>query len=284
MGRAARPSDIYRLPEHTRQAPPRPNTPAPEPPPRFPRWIAVVGVVAALLVVIGVIQAVDEANTGDAPLVDVVTEDHAVAALTLYGAQASTIQKLQVREDVLAPPGPGDTAAVLADGIRKTQTALDAARGIVGANPLATGYWNSGAHSDVVEEFHSLNREAEDIAVLAATHDTLYGGSGAIPLSQARDQILAMGASSDHRPPLDDWAGALLNQLERRDSRDAALQAQAATVSLWAFDIRRLEPAAERLLHNYVSQLPPTTVDGLHGHPVAGPALEILESKRGQIG
>jgi hypothetical protein len=283
MGRAARPSDIYRLPEHTRQAPLRPSTPPPEPPPRLPKWIPVAGAIAGLLVVGGFIAAATDANTGNAPLVDVVTEDHAVAALTLYGAQASTIEKLQVREDILAPPGPGDAAALLANGIRTTQSSLDAAREVVGANPLATGYWNSGAHSDILEEFNRLNRDAQDIAILAATHDTLYGGSGAIPLGQARNQIIGMGLSSASRPPLEDWANALLAQLERRDSRDAAMQAQAATVSLWAFEIKRLEPAAERLLHNYVSQLPPATVDGLHGHPVAGPALKILEAKRGPI-
>jgi hypothetical protein len=285
MGRTARPSDIYRLPEHARPEPVRPHIPsAPPPPPRFPRWIAVVAVIiATALIGTGLIRAATVANTGDGPLVDVVSEDHAVAALKLYGAQASTLEKLRAREDIFEPPGPSDTAAVVADGMRRSQEALDAARKIVGADPLASGYWNSGEHTELLEEFASLHREADEIALLTNTHDTLYGGSGAIPLPQARERIIAMFTSSMLRPPIEDWGQALLEQLERQDRRDAAFQARAATGSLWAFEIKRVEPAAERLLHNYVSQLPAPTVEGLRGHPVAGPAIEILESKRGPI-
>jgi hypothetical protein len=279
----ARPSDIYRLPEHVRQAPLRPSPEPPPPPSRFPAWMGVAGVVAAVLVVLGLVLGGTVANTGNEPLVDVVTEDHAIAALTLYGAQVSAIEELRRREDIFAAPGPGAAASVAAQGVRQSQRALNAARKVVGANPLASGYWNSGAHSEVIEDLRRLSQHADLIALLTSTHDTLYSGTGSIPLAEARDRINAAVTGRPQPGPLVAWGNALLEQMEERSRRDEAERARANAGAQWAFEVTKVEPAAVRLLHNYIARQSPATISGLRGHPVAGPALAALERDRGPL-
>src|SRR5687768_9118137 len=107
MVRTARPSDLYRLPDARRAA----SDSASEPPPprrRFPAWLGVALVLAVVLVVSGLIGTTAAPNTGTAPLVDIVREDQAIAALALYGAQADAIAELKQRQDIYALPGPRD--------------------------------------------------------------------------------------------------------------------------------------------------------------------------------
>ncbi|MPZ73756.1 MAG: hypothetical protein GEU74_11080 [Nitriliruptorales bacterium] len=279
----ARPSDIYRLPEHARPVPPRAAPPEPPQRSRFPGWMRAAGAVAAVLVVVGIVRGSNIATTGDAQLVDVVSEDHATAALTLYGAQASTIEQLREREDIYGNPGPGATSAIAAEGIRQSQRALNDAREVAGADPLAAGYWNSAAHSEVIEDLRGLREQAELIALLTATHDTLYSGAGSIPLPEARDRLNGAFSDSSQPTPMRQWADALLEEMEERDRVSEATQAREATGDLWRFEVKKVEPAADRLLHHYVARLSPATINGLRGHPVAGPALELLERDRGPV-
>lgn len=283
MPRAARPSDIYRLPKQTRAS--QSPFPEPDPPPRrrFPAWVAVAGVLAVALIISGLVRGATEAAApGNVPLVDVVSEDQAIAALRLYGAQASTIDDLQRREDIYASPGPGAAAGVARRGLEQVQAALTDARRMPGADPLAAAYWNSPEHVAVIDELNGSYVDARDISLLAATHDTLFSGSGAIQLPAAYDQLNGRFESRRHSS-LNQWASALVEQMEDRNRVAEAAAAREATGQSWARQVRSLRPAATAELVAYIEGLPPVTVDGLRGHPVAGPALRLLEQHSRQV-
>lgn len=277
--RTARPSEVYRLPEH--QQPPAPREPQPPPRPRrFPIWVGVAGLLAVVLVASGLVRGTGQANPGGAPLVDIVSEDQAIAALALYGAQATTVADLQERSDIYATPGPRDAARAVERGLAKTQHALDAARELPGADPLATAYWNAQEHTAVLRVFDQVRAEASAIALLAATHDTLYSGTGSIPLADAYDLITGAFSGQPWPEPLAAWAHALIEQMEDRNRVAEAAAARAAVGELWKGRVAALKPAAVPALLDYVNGLPGTTVQGLRGHPVAGPALKQLESEQ----
>lgn len=277
MVRTARPSDLYRLPDGRRA----PSGSAPEPPPsrsRFPAWLGIALVLAAVLVVSGLIGTSAPPTTGNAPLVDIVREDQAIAALALYGAQADTIAQLQERRDIFALPGPRDAALVAQRGANNAQQTLDAARKLVNPDPLVSEYVHRQAHVTVTSFLAELATIGNTIAVLSSTHDTLYAGEGSIPLTQAATQISSLVAAGNTPAPLRGWATALLDQMEDRPSAVAANQARAGSQRFWAAKVKALEPAAVDELRTYLSGLPDVTVQGLRGHPVAGPALERLEA------
>lgn len=276
--RSARPSEVYRLPQATDPAP----TPPPTPPPpqrRFPIWIGVAGLLGVVLAASGLVRG-GGAAPGQAPLVDIVSEDHAIAALDLYGVQATTIAQLRERSDIYAPPGPPDAERVARDGTAQTQRALDAARAIGDADPLASGYWNAGSHSNLIIELEQVRAEAEVIALLTATHDTLYSGTGSIPLPQAYKHISAALAGQQWTPALTTWGRALLDQMEERDRVSEAVAARENAGQLWSARVQNLQPAATSELLDYVNGLPGATVEGLRGHPIAGPALQRLEREQ----
>lgn len=238
-------------------------------------WLVVAGLTAFVLVVAGLVRGGTGALPDDAPVVDVVSEDQAIAALALYHTEARAVDALQTAADILAPPGPPAAAAAAGQAAGAVQTALERARAQPGPDPLVAAYWNDGGHTSFVDHLTTLRTEAELVALLAATHDTIYGGAGAIPLRDAQERMLSAFGSA--RPaPLVAWAEALLYQLEDADRRDAAAQARETTRRWWAGRVMTLSPPAVDRLTTYVDALPRTTRRGLRGNPVAGPAIEHL--------
>ena len=290
MPRSARPSDIYRLPEHTRPTADSEAAPPPGPPRRrFPVWVGVAGALAIALIVSGLVRGATEAVPGNVPLVDVVSEDQAIAALRLYGAQASTIDELKQRAEIYSSPGPRDAAQVATRGATAVQKALKDARKIGNADPLFSQYVNHGDHPTIANFIGSSADLANTIALLASTHDTLYSGSGTIALDEASVRLRGLAANGNTWRPVDQWATALLEQMEDRNRVQEAADARAATQDLWDADVNSLEPVAMAELQAYLNGLPEVTVDGLRGHPVAGPALRLLEEhsrdvSRGEAG
>lgn len=278
MVRSARPSDLYRLPDARRAAPGSGESEPPPPRRRFPAWLGVALVLAAVLVVSGLIGTTASPNTGSAPLVDVVREDQAIAALALYGAQADAIAELQERQDIYALPGPRDAAQVARRGANEAQRTLDAARKLVNPDPLVAQYVQHQDHVAVTASLAELAAIGDMIAVLSLTHETLYSGQGSIPLAEASTQISSLVGSGGTPAPLREWGGALLDQLEDRPSAVAANDARAGSQRLWASKVQDLEPAAVAELQTYLAGLPPVMIQGLRGHPVAGPALKRLEA------
>ena len=286
MPRAARPSDVYRLPEHTR--PPTSAGPPPGPPTRrFPVWVGVAGVLAAALIISGLVRGATEAAApGNVPLVDVVSEDQAIAALRLFGAQAATINALRERTDIYANPGPRDAAQTARRGAAEVDKALAAARNVVNPQPLLRTYVQSHDHPAVARRIAEAASLADTIAVLASAHDTLYSGTGSIPLEQAYTQLSNIASGGAIDPAIDRWARALLLQMEDRNRVQEAVEARAASQQVWADTITALRPAAVAELQTYLGALPPVTVQGLRGHPVAGPGLRLLEQdlRKGRAG
>lgn len=246
-------------------------------------WIGVAGLLAAVLVLSGLVRGAGTTTTGDAPIVDIVSEDQAIAALQLYGAQVSVVEDLKEREDIFADTGPGDAAARAARGIDQTQEALSEARALPGPDPLAAEYYRAAEHPEFLNALSRVRTEAEIIALLAATHDTLYSGSGSISVPEAYEQINGLFAGSRRPPPLAEWAQALVEQIEDRDRLQAASSAREEAGNLWLARVTNLEPGAVDALRQYVEGLPAVTVEGLRGHPVAGPGLDYLERDMRQV-
>lgn len=278
MVRTARPSDLYRLPDARRAAPGSGGSEPPEPRRRFPAWLGVALVLATVLVVSGLIGTTASPNTGTAPLVDIVREDQAIAALALYGAQADAIAALKQREDIYALPGPRDAAMAARRGANQAQTTLDAARKVINPDPLVTEYVQRQDHATVTAWLAELAVIGDMIALLSLTQDTLYSGQGSIPLGEAHDQISSLVTSGGTPAALRAWGAALLDQMEDRPSAAAANDARAGSQRLWAEKVSALEPAAVPELRTYLSGLPPVMIQGLRGHPVAGPALKRLDA------
>ena len=280
MARTARPSDLYRLPEHSHAD--QATAPRPEPPSRrrLPTWVGIALVLAAVLVISGVLGTTAAPVPGEAPLVDIVSEDQAIAALTLYGAQASTIAELQERKQIYANPGPGDAARVAALGAAETERALSTARALPNPDPLVQSYVQNPGHAANVLLLHDAQRTAGTIALFASTHDTLYSGSGSIPLDEAYKRIASELSGGGRPAPLDSWGRALMDIIEERGGRWEAMQGRANSQEHWAQMVTSIQPAGVAALQAYIDGLPTATMEGLRGHPVAGPALEMLEQQR----
>lgn len=281
--RATRPSDVYRLPDEPR----RPSAAQPEKPPpprrRLPLWVGVAGLLAVVLVLSGLVRSSGSTTTGQAPIVDIVSEDQAIAALALHAAQASVVEDLKARQDIYANPGPGAAAARARRGVGATQKALDTARDIPGADRLAADYYRAAEHPQFIAGLARVRAEAGVIALLAATHDTLYSGSGTIAVQDAYDQIAGTFAGTRWARPLTQWANALMEQMEDRDRLAEANAGRQAAGELWRIRVGALEPAAVDELREYIHGLPAVTVEALRGHPVAGPGLDHLERDRRQV-
>lgn len=246
-------------------------------------WAGVAGLLAIVLVASGLLRGSGTATTGDAPIVDIVSEDQAIAALQLHAAQASVVDDLRDRQDIYANPGPGDAAARAAQGVRATQEALDEARNLVGADRLAADYYRAAGHAAFITALDRARADADLIALLTATHETLYTGAGTIPVQEAYNQITGAFAGTRHPRALTEWAQALVEQMEDRDRLAEANAGREAAGALWQARVQGLEPAAVDELRRYIEGLPAVTVEGLRGHPVAGPGLEYLERDRRQV-
>lgn len=285
MVRSARPSDVYRLPEQTRPAPPRRHeAPEPDGPQRrFPAWLAVAGVLAVALVVSGAVLGASTPTTGEAPLVDIVSEDQAIAALSLYGAEAWTLEDLVERREIFSTPGPGASARRAGQGADAVEQALEDARDVPNPDALAAAYWDDGGHAVLAERLRGLQQLGDFVAMLTNTHDTLYAGAGSVPLPEAYQRISSAVSGGGYPAPVRAWGYALLEEMEERPRQQQAARSRARTQRLWAQVVTSLQPAAVPALVEYLNGLPPVTVDGLRGHPVAGPALQTLERQTRQV-
>jgi len=243
--------------------------------------VIVAGLLAVGLIASGVVRGAT--TTGDAPLVDIVSEDQAIAALGLYAAQVTAIEDLRGRSDIYANPGPGDAATAARRGAARTQKALEEARAVPGPDPLAAAYYRASEHSTLVGRLDRIRAEGELIALLTQTHDTLYSGTGSIALPVAYEQITGAFAGARRPRPLAQWAQALVEQMEERDRRGQAGAARQEAGQLWAARVDALEPAAVGALRLYIDGLPAVTVEGLRGHPVAGTGLAHLERQQRQV-
>jgi hypothetical protein len=246
-------------------------------------WAGVAGVFAVVLIASGLLRGSGTTTTGEAPVVDIVSEDQAIAALGLYAAQVSVVEDLRAREDIYANPGPGDAAQRATRGLRETQEALDTARDIPGADRLAADYYRAAEHPEFIAALDRIRTEAQLIALLTATHDTLYSGSGTIAVQDAYDQITGAFTGTRRPRPLTEWAQALVEQMEERGRLAEANAGRDAAAELWRVRISRLRPGAVDDLRRYVEGLPAITVEGLRGHPVAGPGLEYLDRDQRQV-
>lgn len=232
---------------------------------------------AVILIVSGALRGAPDPSPDDVPIVDVVSEDQAVTALRLYSAQASAVSNLQAREDIFANPGPADAAAAARRGVAEVQAALTAARSMPD-DSLAAVYWNSGEHAVVIDELNEVYRDARDIALLAATHDSLYSGTDAISLPEAYDQLNNRFSNPRH-PELNRWAEALIDQMEQQERMVDAVNFRESAGRVWAEQLGTLRPGAVLPLRRYLESLPSATVDNLRGHPVTGPPLAQLEQQ-----
>lgn len=276
MAPPARPSDLYRLPTDPQSAEAEPS---PGPPPHGgPAWL---GILALVLVGIGLFAIGTTGGGGGGgtvnPIVDVVSEDQAVAALRTHAEALQAIRDVQARSDIYADGGPANALRTAQGGQARTRQALRAARAQPGADALAAAYWHHPAHERFGQQLREVVALAGQIRLLAATHETLYSGTGEIDPQEAHRGLVSL--FSGRRPatdPLAGWGEALLDEIEGRDGRATAIEGRAATQRFWAGKVAALRPPAVRELRTYVVALPAGTVEALRGHPVAGPAVEDL--------
>lgn len=276
MPHPARPSDVHRLPDKpdARAAVDDDQVATPRRPPLL--WLVLAALLAAGLIAAGAVRGARPATPSDQRLADVVDENQAVAVLALYEAEASVASALHQRRDPYTPPGPGDAAIVAERGRDEVQRRLEAARRQATTNPVAARYAATAGHAGFVRRLDELGHEAEQIALLAAAHDTIYDGRGAVPLSNAQHQMTSLFSDGARPRPFAAWARALLDEIDGRDRRLQAEQARAATRDYWAAQLERMRLPAEGLLLEYVTALPDATVRSLRDHAVAGPALARL--------
>lgn len=287
MARTARPSDIYGKPQHNPHVA-RPAAPSGPPPPRgrrVPAWLWVAVALAVALVVSGLIggRGPGPPPVADAPLVDIVSEDQAVAALALYAAEADTIDQLSERQKIYEGGGPPAAAGVARRGAASVQSALEKARAVPGGDPLYTDYVGNGGHVVAQQSLTTAGAIAETIALLSAAHESIYSGTGEIGIDEAYQAISAAVSSGRTPGALNFWGVALLEEIENRPRHQEAAQARVQSAEYWANFVAHMEPAATPELTTYINGLPAVTVEGLRGHPVAGPALQRLEEGSRQV-
>lgn len=285
MPLAPRPSDIHRLPPppsaatstgllDRRSAPPSDGEVHTTR--RPPRWLALIAVLLFLGILGGILLAPDGGVVGDTsqPLVDVATEDQAIVALEVYEAESVAIADLTARTDVFANPGPGDVRRVAARGVESVRSALGRARDLPAPGTLAESWWLGRDHDRLVAELAGLEERAGLIASLTATHDSLYGGAGEVSVEEAAASLAGIPVLAPD--PAAGWVAALRAELEGGGDAPSAQQARAAVGVDWAARLSTLQPVAAEELRAYLGQLSPRVLQGLTGHPVAGPGLRRL--------
>jgi hypothetical protein len=251
-----------------------------EDPPRRPRWAALAGVAVLAIVGAAVLGAPDDVGEGGiAPaVVDVVSEDQAIAALAIYRAQAEARDSLLLDRSLYAPPGPSVLIREAEDAANEVRARLDAARSIPDADPTVRSYWAANEHDDYVQRLELAVVGIREINLLAATHDTIFDGAGAVSLPSAEQELTSryLTGTVDESTPLAEWGRALLAELDGADDRGRAETARAATDAWWAERASELAPPATEPLRAYLGGLPSSTLTGLEGHPLAGPGLSRL--------
>lgn len=242
------------------------------------------GVAVLAIIGIGLLIAPDDVGEGGIPpaVVDVVSEDQAIAALALYRAQAEAQESLSIDRSLYAPPGPSQLVGAAEAAAGAVHERLTAARGIPDADAAVRAYWEAGEHDAFLQVLQGSVEAIREINLLAAAHDSIYDGAGAIPLPDAEAELASRyltGIEQADRP-MTEWGHALLAALDGADDRERAETARAATDEWWqAHTGAALEPPATEALRAYLGGLPPSTLTGLEGHPVAGPGLQLLRGR-----
>lgn len=270
MTRSPRPSQVHRLPAPNGEPPP------PQAPQRRGRRgpLLVVGTAAAALLLLAMLTDTGPRPPQLVPL-DITSEDEAVAALGLFAAQDAATAA--IGPQILGQPGPQEMARKARTGAESAAVALRHARSQPASGGLAAAYWSSPGHDWLVGELRNLADLADDIGLLAAVHDTLYGGAGLIAADEAEHALVNRFRAG--RPPataLAGWSDLLLAELDGHDATAPATQARRATEQHWAQAAARARPPDVDRLRDYVASLHPALLEGLRGHPVAGPALDRL--------
>lgn len=224
----------------------------------------------------GILLAPDGGVVGDAsqPLVDVATEDQALVALQVYEAESIALEELAARPDVFANPGPGEVHRVAARGVESVRSALGRARDLPAPGTLAESWWLDRDHDRLLAELAGLEQRASLIESLTATHDSIYGGAGEVSVEEALSRLST--APTAGQDPLGGWANALRAELEGAGDAALARQARELVGLDWAARLSNLQPIDAQPLRTYLGQLPPRVLQGLSGHPAAGPALRRL--------
>lgn len=284
MPLAPRPSDVHRLPPPPAASatglldpgPPPSQDPAARRPPRPPRWLTPVAVLLFLAILGGILLAPDGGVVGDGsqPLVDVATEDQTIAALHLYEAESVAMEELTARTDPYANPGPGEVQRIAVEGVEAVRSALGQAREVSAPGTLAESWWLDRDHDRLLAELSGLEQHAGFIAALTATHDSLYGGAGEVSVDEARASVAAIPAEA--AASLVQWAGALRAELDGVGDGARARQVRELVGQEWAGRLATLRPVATGELASHLGQLSPRVLQGLGGHPVAGPGLRRL--------
>jgi hypothetical protein len=215
-------------------------------------------------------------------VVDVVAEDQAIAMLALYQTEADALSELQY------PPNGGfddpdrvlrrtqELTATADRGAAAITAALRRARSTRTTEPLVERYADAGDHQRLIDNLGAVAAAATAIEEIESLHQTVIEGSGA-PQSPVNLQRFA-SRSRLVGEAYAAWARALMEHLDGTDRTAQAQQARAATVRTWWERVRRLEPGSMAELHFALRALPETTITALRDHPVAGPALQRLDS------
>jgi hypothetical protein len=277
-----RPSDVFGPPDG-RKPLPAPADDDTQRRRRGPQWPVLAGAAVLAVVIAGLVAAPSEIGESGVPpaVVDVVSEDQAIAALALYRAQAETYQALAVERSLYTPPGPGPIVQAAEQGLVLVRQRLEEARQHTDADPAASRYWTSADHDALLQRLESAQRDIGEANLLALIHDSVYDGAGSVPLDRAELELASRYATgtADRDGPLLPWGRALLGEFEGLDGRAAAEQARANVDPWWSERVETLRPVAGEPLLAYLGGLPPSTVRGLEGHPLAGPGLELLRAQ-----
>lgn len=273
MRRQLRPSQVFGRPDDPSATalldPPKGSPPTRR---RPPRWALALAAVVTLAVggLLAAPQPLDPL-TGRPQVVDLSNVDQAVAVLAVYGAEAAVVEEARGTADIYAVPGPGDAAARLTAHGEEIGLLLATARAQSGVHALAAAYANAGAHDELRHSVEQAATVARELALLAAAHDSVYGGAGAVTALEVQQGLTSLlGTAAGVRAV---WAQALLEQTDGVDRRVQAEQARSEAAVQWAARVRGLNVAAEPALRDYVAALPDALRDRLEQHPVAAPAL-----------
>lgn len=241
------------------------------------RWPLLVGLAVLALLAIGMLVApdLDDGSAGD---VDVAVEEQAIAALGLYEVQGSTSLRLHPGDSLFSQPGPDRIVRAAAEQEALLRERMDQARvRFLDPHPQVAAYVGSQAHDDYALRLADAHEDLTLVALLEALHATIYGGAGLVAVPDAERELQSRLAVGRVPEPLRAWAGALLAELDGTDRRAGAEHWRAEVDRWWVQRVAMLRPVEGAVLHDYVRALPPGTVRGLRGHPVAGRGLELLE-------
>jgi hypothetical protein len=215
-------------------------------------------------------------------VVDVAAEDQAIAMLGLYRSE------VDVLSDLLYPPNggfddpdrvlsqPQQLSATASRGAQSVSAALRSARSTSETQPLVERYLYGSDHDRLVDNLGTVAAEATAIELLESAHQAVIEGSGPPPSPSELRRLASR--SSTLGDAYAGWAQALGEHTRGSDRSAQAQQARAATVRSWWDRVRRLQPGSQAELHFALRALPDATITALRGHPVAGPALQRLDS------